>query len=639
MAGIRVNSKSLSAFIVFSGDVHNSEYPSDYDKRREYISGFGGSAGTAVISKNKAALWTDGRYFLEADNSLDCNWSLMKSGIPGTPTLAEWLDSEMESEGENIGVDKTLITEDSFKSLDKSLTSRPKKAVLTLVDGSSDPVDAIWRVGRPPRPSNPVNALDLKFAGVSWQDKIKNLRANLTSRGAGAFAVTALDEIAWLFNLRGSDIDFNPFFLAYSIVELSRIRLYLLDKERRLTAVPTDTETTAKLYQHLSTDEKGRCTGQPEPCVEILGYVQANVERDLMELANATKIWKNYTVEISPLAIDKSMKNPTERNGMKNSHNRDSAALIRFLAFMEKEIKSGQYWTEVSASEELAKRRKALNYNRGLSFETIAGFGSNGAIIHYRPSNSTDKVITGNSLFLLDSGGQYLDGTTDVTRTVHYGTPTDYQKECYTRVLMSAINLALMKWPEGLLGREMDVTARRQLWDVGLVYKHGTGHGIGAYLSVHEGPGSISYFRKSQYDHPLKAYQYYSDEPGYYEDGSFGIRLETILTIVPFAPKFTSADERFLQFMPVTLVPFEPILIDYTLMNAAQVDWLNEYNSNIRENILALLGEDQLATEWVNARTQAVKLKPFQNGAGMFTLSVIQLTISLLVFLCINESL
>ncbi|KAK6985390.1 Xaa-Pro aminopeptidase 1 [Biomphalaria glabrata] len=619
--------KPISAFIVGSGDAHDSEYPAQYDKRRAYISGFDGSAGTAVITMTKAALWTDGRYFLEADETLDCNWSLMKSGIPGTPTVAEWLNSEMQGEGNYVGVDKTLITEDEFQSLKKNLATLPKKAVLTLMD--QNPVDMIWREGRPPRPTNPINVLDLKFAGVRWQDKVTTLRSNLTSHGAGAFVVTALDEIAWLFNLRGSDIDYNPFFLAYSIVESSRIRLYILDKERRLAANPVDKESPTKLYQHLGTSMSGQCNGTiSDLCVQILDYNQTKVDKDLQELSNKTKVWvtpqtnagillsvqSNHTVESSPIAIAKSIKNPIERNGMKNSNNRDSAELVRFLAFMEKEITSGKYWTEVTASENLKQRRLSLQYNRGLSFETIAGFGSNGAIIHYRPSNTTDKVISGKSLFLLDSGGQYLDGTTDVTRTMHYGNPTDYEKECYTRVLMSAINLALTKWPSGLLGREIDVIARHQLWDVGLVYKHGTGHGIGAYLSVHEGPGRISYMSKSKYEQPLKAYQYYSDEPGYYEDGQFGIRLETIVTVVPFTPKYSTAAQDFLQFEPVTFVPFEPNLIDYSILNSKQVSWLNEYNAKIRENILPLLGNDQQAIDWLNVRTKAIPLASRQSS-------------------------
>ncbi|XP_059166348.1 xaa-Pro aminopeptidase 1-like isoform X2 [Physella acuta] len=642
---------SFQAFIVGSEDAHDSEYPTEYDQRRAYISGFSGSSGTAVVTMSSAALWTDGRYFLEAEQSLDCNWILMRSGLTDTPAIEQWLNSQLLNERSNVGIDKSLISHSSFLSLQKKLAALSQHHSLLPVDSINNPVDRSWTVGRPPQAKNPIHALDLKFAGVSWADKIKALRENITSKGAGAFVVNVLDETAWLFNLRGSDVRFNPFFLSYAIVELDRTRLYILDKDTRLTANPTDPETKVKLAEHLQTSASGTCEpskAREGTCVEVVEYNPIKVEEDLQLIAQSKQVWITFSASFavysavqnssliakSPLAIDKSVKNKIEREGMQRAYNRDSAALIKFLAFLEKEIKEGRHWTEVTAGAKLDEQRKKLEYNRGLSFETISGYSSNGAIIHYRPLNHTDKKISTDSLYLLDSGGQYLDGTTDVTRTMHYGNPTNYEKECYTRVLMSSINLAMLKWPEGLYGRQIDAVARYQLWDVGLVYRHGTGHGIGAYLSVHEGPGRIRIVQTpSASDEPLRSYQFFSDEPGYYEDGEFGIRLETVVMTSHFQPKYDTAKQLFLEFLPVQLVPFETNLIELSLMNHNQVKWLNEYNAKIRETLLPLLTDDVLATNWVNARIKQISIEPSASSTPTLTISTVLAIVTVLLAL------
>uniref|UniRef100_A0A0B7AMT0 Aminopeptidase P N-terminal domain-containing protein n=1 Tax=Arion vulgaris TaxID=1028688 RepID=A0A0B7AMT0_9EUPU len=622
LANIKVNNSDVVAYIVLTGDAHNSEYPTDHDQRRAYISGFHGSAGTAVITRTKAALWTDGRYFLEAEETLDCNWIIMKSGLPDTPSYAKWLDDQIENTGSYVGVDRTLIPHTSFNNLKNDMQKLPHQLQLQAI--RENPVDEAWKGVQPEQPRSNINALKLSFAGVSWQDKVKNLRANLTSKGVSAFVVTSLDEIAWLFNLRGSDILYNPFFLSYAIVEHSRVRLYIIDKDIRLKTQPSDSETNVTLAQHLGTSNTGSCQGKTELCVEVLNYIQNEIETALTSITSTGKVWITYdanyaiylatetnqTIDKSPIALQKSQKNKVERAGMQKAYNRDSAALVKFLAFLENEIKTGKYWTEVTASTELDNRRLRLEYNRGLSFDTISGYGSNGAIIHYRPGNITDKVISTDSLYLLDSGGQYLDGTTDVTRTIHFGNPTSYHKECYTRVLMASINLAILKWPQGLYGRQIDAIARASLWEVGLVYRHGTGHGIGAYLSVHEGPGRIRMTTAvNPSEEKLTAHQYFSDEPGYYEDGKFGIRLETIVMVNPYTPKYLTANEQFYEFKPITFVPFETNLIDHSLLNAKQVNWLNNYNAETRYHILPLLAGDQRAINWLNSRTQEVRLE------------------------------
>ncbi|XP_005097713.2 xaa-Pro aminopeptidase 1 [Aplysia californica] len=623
----------IAAFIVGSGDAHNSEYPTSFDRRRGFISGFGGSAGTAVITQNSAALWTDGRYFTEGEEVLDCNWILMKSGLPDTPSIAEWINSQMTSSGQVVAVDWTLVTHTYFTTMKELLAKMSNAPDLQYVTSNNNPTDRTWTTGRPEQANSPINALDIQFAGIPWSEKISDLRTKMTEEDVKAFAVTGLDEIAWLFNIRGTDVDYNPFVLGYAIVEQNTVSLYIRNKNSKLQAAPTDNSTSETLQRHLGTSALGSCAGISTPCVQVREYVQSDVENALRTIANTGRVWvtfeanyaiyssvqNNVLVDKSPIALSKSMKNSVERMGMQKAYNRDSVVLIKFLAFLEKEIEAGREWTEVSAAEELDKRRSQAEYARGLSFETISSYGPNGAVIHYRPSETTNRAITTDGLYLLDSGGQYLDGTTDVTRTMHYGTPTDFEKECYTRVLMSSVSLAMLRWPEGLYGRQIDALARYQLWEAGLVYRHGTGHGIGAYLSVHEGPGRIRLKTTlNPSDEPLSPYNYFSDEPGYYEENKFGIRLETIVMVSPHTPKYDTAGVGFYEFKPITLVPFEPKLTDLSMLNTKQLQWLNKYNTMIKDDILPLLAGDQVAINWVNKRIQPIDL-PTICGAEALT--------------------
>ncbi|RUS76026.1 hypothetical protein EGW08_016204, partial [Elysia chlorotica] len=641
LSSITVSQIPVVAFIVGSPDAHNSEYPTKHDERRAFISGFSGSAGTAVITAERAALWTDGRYHLEADEVLDCNWELIKEGLPGSQTIAEWLNSNLNARAQ-VGIDRTLVSNVNFLELESKLAKLPKQLVLHELNADRNPVDTVWDAStettRPAQPTEPINALDIKFAGKTWQQKVADLRTSLSSHNAQTMVISALDEVAWLFNLRGDDILFNPFFLAYAIVEPSDVSLYILDRANRLSRQPSDRDSTVTLAEHLnfnaSTDS---CAGMVGECVQVKDYslvltdVQAAAQRGAVFVTYDTNYaiylnaQNNRVVGKSPVALAKSQKNSVERAGMQNAYNRDSAALVKFLAFMEKEIEAGQSWTEVSAGAELDKRRGQLQYSRGLSFETISAYGSNGAIIHYRPAMATNKNIGTDSMYLLDSGGQYLDGTTDVTRTMHYGTPSAEEKESYTRVLMSAINLALLVWPEEIYGRQIDAIARYALWEAGMVYRHGTGHGIGAYLSVHEGPGRISLVHSIKAkDEFLTPYQYFSDEPGYYKAGAFGVRLETIVMVDKATTKYTDSGEQFHNFKTITYVPFEPKLIDYSFMNAKQVNWLNDYNAKVRQQILPLISDDQTAIDWLNVRTEPISSDvTCGKGSGSFASSII----------------
>lgn len=623
-----MNSAGIHAYIIPSEDAHQSEYPSEYDLRREFISGLSGSYGLAVVTLDRAAVWTDGRYFLQAENELDCNWILMKMGEPGVPSSTDWMISVLAStENAKVGAYPFLINSGSWMSYDTALS----KENITMTSTDEDLVGKIWTTGRPEEPNSPINALPMKFAGRSWQDKIGDMHKAMEEKEVDAMIVTGLDETAWLLNLRGEDIAYNPFFLSYIIVEKqgNATTLYIKNSTTKLTQAPTDSETKHKLHDHLNTGADGNCGGSTGLCVTVLEYDPDAVKTKVQSVAtsSSTQIVMvsfscNHALfsvipeakrlrENTPVALAKAKKNEVERNGMRNSHKRDAVALITFIAELEKKVKSNVYMTEVSAALDLKKERRKGLYNKGLSFNSISAVGSNGAIIHYSPSNLTDRKITTSEMYLLDSGGQYLDGTTDVTRTFHFGTPTKYEKECYTRVLMGQVDLARFKFAKtkfGPYGREIDAIARRPLWEVGLQYRHGTGHGIGMFLSVHEGPGRISLSHAPfDSDSPLDDGQFFSDEPGYYEDGQFGIRLENIFMVKEVDTLYKFPNTTFLGFETFTLVPYEPNLINYDLLSQSQVDWINDYHKRIMDTIGEELRVNKPeAYNWLEARTRPI---------------------------------
>ncbi|XP_060069238.1 xaa-Pro aminopeptidase 1-like isoform X3 [Ylistrum balloti] len=626
----RFTAAGIHGYLVPSEDAHQSEYPSNYDLRREFISGMSGSAGRAVVLQNKAALWADGRYFLQAEDELDCHWILMKLGEEGVPTVTEWIEANL-MDGQSFGVNTYLIKNVEWDEMSKDLA----KKGITLKGVTPDLIDQIWTSGRPDQPNSPINALPLKYSGKSWQDKINNMHVAMAEKEADIMIVTGLDETAWLFNLRASDIDYNPFFLSYAIVNraANTTILYIKSATSKLTASPTDAATTETVQQHLNTGASGSCSGRTGMCVTVKEYSNQQLQNDISSAVSTTTgyVWVSFgcsravyssiTAERviqdnTPIALQKAQKNTVEQQGMRNSHIRDAVALIKFMAKLEKEVKEGKHWTEVKAAADLKKHRMAVKDNRGLSFSTIAGSGSNGAVIHYFPTNDTDKDITTSDMLLLDSGGQYLDGTTDVTRTFHFGTPTAYEKECYTRVLMGHVDFADVVIVGGTFGREIDSIARRPLWDVGLQYRHGTGHGIGMYLSVHEGPGRISLSHSSFIsDEPLNEFQFFSDEPGYYEDGQFGIRLENIVMVKKATTKYQFPGTTFLTFETVTMVPYEPHLIVKELLSQQEVNWINAYHKTVQDTIGPLLADDALAASWLSARTKHMTLEN-ETGSG-----------------------
>ncbi|XP_076058847.1 xaa-Pro aminopeptidase 1-like isoform X2 [Oratosquilla oratoria] len=599
---LEMEARQLDAYLIPTDDDHQSEYVGLADKRRQYITGFEGSAGTAVVLLNgEQALWTDGRYFLQADDELDCDWILMKEKKEGVPTILEWLKEKLSS-GSKVGADPRVIGAESWIEHSKDLA----EAEIELVPEEMNLVDVVWPDSeRPPYVQDQIIIHELEFAGKKWEDKADEVRAKLEELNADVLVVTALDEVAWLLNLRGNDIPFNPVFRSYVILTKEHVYLFL-----------PPNKITPAVDNHLHVNQ---CD---QPCVIIESYndvlnrlkalsASESVRKVLVGKKHSYSGGASFAVysaipeekrllAVSPVLEMKSQKNEVEIEGMKNSHIRDAVALVSFLSFMEEEMKTGGTWDEITASEKLLEYRQEQDHFMGLSFETISAFGPNGAVIHYRPKPETKRQITTNSLYLLDSGGQYKDGTTDVTRTMHYGEPTPYQIDAYTRVLMGAIDLAMLVFPEGTTDAKVDILARRPLFAAGLDYRHGTGHGIGMFLNVHES-FSPNYLLNL----------HISNEPGFYADGEFGIRLETILHVVEKETPY-HFHKRSLGFEPVTIVPFESKLINATLLSDHQCAWLNNYHRTCREvlgEILAVQDKTH-ALDWLFRKTELIECGP-----------------------------
>ncbi|KAM4636509.1 xaa-Pro aminopeptidase 1 [Discoglossus pictus] len=603
MRSSRTLSEPIQAYIVPSGDAHQSEYIAPCDCRRAFICGFDGSAGTAIITEQNAAMWTDGRYFLQAAQQMDSNWTLMKMGLKDTPTQEDWLISVLP-EGSRVGVDPFIIQTDQWKSMSISL----KNAGHLLVPVQENLIDAIW-ADRPPRPCQPLMTLGLNYTGLSWQKKIEALRTKMAERKASWIVLTALDEVAWLFNLRGLDVEYNPVFFAYAIVGVDTIRLFISGDR------VNDPAVRAHLLLGSSPPSEFRILLEPYDSVlpalqSICNALTAKEkvwfsDKASYALTEAVPKTHRYLTQYTPICLAKAVKNASEIEGMRRAHVKDAVALCEFFAWLEKEIIKDTV-TEISASDKAEEFRSQQEDFVELSFATISSTGPNGAIIHYKPVAETNRKLSVGEVFLLDSGAQYKDGTTDVTRTMHFGTPTDYQKECFTYVLKGHIAVSASVFPNGTKGHLLDSFARSALWESGLDYLHGTGHGVGSFLNVHEGPCGISY--KTFADEPLEAGMILSDEPGYYEDGSFGIRIENLVLVVAAKTKYNFRNRGSLTFEPITLVPIQTKMINIDLLTQKEIDWVNSYHKKCREVVGAELEKQgrQNALQWLIRETQPI---------------------------------
>uniref|UniRef100_A0AAR2LWH2 X-prolyl aminopeptidase (aminopeptidase P) 1, soluble n=1 Tax=Pygocentrus nattereri TaxID=42514 RepID=A0AAR2LWH2_PYGNA len=560
----------IQAYIIPSGDAHQSEYIAPCDCRREFVCGFNGSAGTAIVTEQHAAMWTDGRYFLQASQQMDNNWTLMKMGLKETPSQEDWLISVLP-ENSKVGVDPWIIAADQWKAMAKALSG----AGHSLVAVQDNLIDAVWE-DRPVRPSTQLSALGLKYTGLSWQDKIRQLRGKMAERKISWFVVTALDEIACAYQKASFCVewsDHDPPLRPLLSCQLAGIERLFLDEKRVVDPV---------VREHLELDSASK----PELKVQCLPYESIYTELQAVSsaLGPKEKVWISDKASCAlTQAIPK----------VKDSHIHHCHCQFCTV-------------TEISAADKAEELRSQQKDFVGLSFPTISSVGPNGAIIHYRPLPETNRTLSLNEVYLIDSGAQYMDGTTDVTRTVHFGTPSDYEKECFTYVLKGHIAVSAAVFPNGTKGHLLDSFARAALWDSGLDYLHGTGHGVGCFLNVHEGPCGISY--KTFADEPLEAGMILSDEPGYYEDGSFGIRLENVVLVVPTKPKYNYRNRGSLTFEPLTLVPIQQKMINAELLTQKERDWLNHYHRKCRETIGAELERQgrKEALDWLIQETQPI---------------------------------
>ena len=573
--------KKLDAFIIPSNDPHMSEYTPAHWQCRQWISGFNGSAGTAVVTLEKAALWTDSRYFLAAGQQLEGTpFTLMKDGLPDTPSIGTWL-AETLSENAKAGIDGSLCTPAMLKMLESELSPRGISAELC-----EDPFNEVWN-NRPELPTDKIKVHPLKYAGESAADKIHRLLGKARENGCDAMLLTALDEIAWTLNLRGNDVECNPVFVSY---------LLLSDRQNVLFVNPAKVSDEVREHLSLSGVETMPYTAVAD-AVKNLHACRTMISNK----ANCAikSLFNDGECVIMPSIAEemKAVKNSAEIAGFHSAMLRDGVAMVTFLSRLKSEVKKGI--TEMGVDRLLTSLRAEQELYRGLSFATIAAYGAHGAIVHYEADEHSDVKLEPHGFILIDSGAQYSDGTTDITRTISLGNPTEEEKKIYTLVLKGHIALSECVFPDGASGTQIDCAARYTMWQHFLNYGHGTGHGVGSYLNVHEGPHQI---RMNYMPAPLRAGMTVTDKPGIYCEGKFGVRTENTLLIVPAGE---SQFGKFLKFEPLTLCPIDTAPIDLGLMTDKELQWLNDYHETVRQRLTPLI-KDGAVKEWLADATKPI---------------------------------
>jgi Xaa-Pro aminopeptidase len=581
----------------------------------EYISGFTGSAGYAVVTHDKAALSTDGRYFNQAEKQLDSNWELLKQGIQDVPTIQEWTADQVEG-GRVVGVDPSVVTAADARKLAEKI--KKKGGEYKAVDENL--IDLVWGAERPARPSEKVIVQPAEYSGKSFDEKIEDLRKELEKKKSLGFVVSMLDETAWLLNLRGNEygsfppynrtltlcsIPYNPVFFSYAVVTPTAVTLYVDESK-----LPEDVKT------HLGDKVTVR------PYEAIFEDVTA-LSKDAFEASSETELQKKFLTSNraswalnkalggedkveetrSPIGDAKAVKNEVELEGMRQCHIRDGAAITEYFAWLEDQlINKKATLDEVDGADKLEAIRKKHDRFMGLSFDTISSTGPNAAVIHYKPEKGACSIIDPKAIYLCDSGAQYHDGTTDTTRTLHFTTPTEMEKKAYTLVLKGNIALERVKFPKGTTGFALDAIARQFLWAEGLDYRHGTGHGVGSFLNVHEGPIGIG--TRVQYSEvSLAVGNVISDEPGYYEDGKFGIRIENMIMVKEVDTNHKFGDKPYLGFERVTMTPHCRNLVDMSLLTEAEKKFINEYHREVFDKTNKYFENDPLTLEWLKRET------------------------------------
>lgn len=575
----------LSAFIFPSSDPHNSEYVPSRWEGRKWISGFDGSAGTAVVTLHSAALWTDSRYFLAAEEQLaGTEFQLMRERVEGTPSIAEWIATEIEgAESSEIGVDGMCMTYAECSDLKTDLKHNGGITVRTNLDI----LDRIW-TDRPSVPLNPVSIQPIEYAGESCHDKLGRIRSSLLRRGACGMLMTQLDDIAWTLNLRGTDVHCTPVFVAWLIVAEEVAVLYIKDEK-----------LSPEVIEYLNAE--GVAVDDYDNIIDALnsydGYTllidPATTNYTLSQLRGNF----NLVSAPSPVPEMKAIKNEVECNGFRNAMQRDGVAMVKFLKWLEEAVPKGCE-TELSVIAKLRQLRAEQPLFKDESFDTIAGYEEHGAIVHYEPTPDTDVPLRPEGFLLLDSGAQYLDGTTDITRTIQLGKVTDLHRRVYTLVLKGHLSLQNLCFPRGAAGTQLDAVARVAMWREGMNFMHGTGHGVGSYLSVHEGPHQI---RQEYRPAPMLEGMTVTDEPGLYLAGKFGVRIENTLLTVPY---MTTEFGKFLRFEPLTLCPIDtrPIVVD--MLSTEELGLLNAYHKMVYERLSPMLDEEHKA--WLADKTRSL---------------------------------
>lgn len=576
----------LSAFIFPSTDAHQSEYVADHWRGREWISGFNGSAGTAVVTMKSAALWTDSRYFLAAEEQLeDTEYQLMRLKMEGTPTIAEWLGKELQNvQSPEVGLDGMVNSYNYVKDLSYSLR---KLGGITLRT-NLDPLEQIWE-NRPSLPANPVEIQPLEYAGETLASKVVRIRKSLRELHADGMLVSALDDIAWTLNLRGTDVHCNPVFVSYLLIESDKVSLFVDDNKLSPEVKLYLQDNQVSLYNY----------NKVEKCLE--SYSEYNILLDGDE--TSYYLWKTVKCQeivaaASPIPAMKAVKNEAEIEGYRSAMLKDGVAMVKFLKWLKPAVEAGGQ-TEISIDEKLTSLRAEQKLFRDISFDTIAGYAQHGAIVHYEATPETDVVLKPEGLILIDSGAQYQDGTTDITRTIALGPVSEEMKHIYTLVLKAHIQLELVKFPDGASGTQLDAVGRECMWREGYNFLHGTGHGVGSYLCVHEGPHQI---RMEWMPTPLRAGMTLTDEPGLYLAGKFGVRIENTVLISDY---MSTEFGKFLQIEPLTLCPIDTTPIDVDMLLPEEIDWLNAYHHSVYEKLSPFLDEEEKI--WLENATKPIK--------------------------------
>lgn len=579
--------RGISAYIIPSSDPHQSEYVADHWKGREWISGFTGSAGTVVVALEEAGLWTDTRYFLQGEEELkDTGIRLMKQGEPDTPSITDWLIGLLES-GATVACDARNFSLAHVRGL----AVRLSEAQLHL-ETEQDLLAEIWE-DRPPLPKGRIFELELKYAGQSRLEKIAAVRKGMAE--VDGHLITTLDDIAWLLNIRGHDVECNPVAIAFLLVEQERVCLFVergkLEEALRLTlqkdGVHVLDYTDAKPFL-MSLNDGYHILLDPK-----------TLNADLFDaLPDRCQVYEGASI---PIAL-KAVKNPIEIGHIRKVMAKDAVALVRLYRWLEAELDAGATVTEFEVASQLAAFRAMGEGYYGESFPAIVGYKGNGAIVHYRPLPGRSAQIKKEGILLLDSGGQYLDGTTDITRTTALGTPTDEQKRHFTWVLKGHISLAMQHFPTGTKGIQLDALTRQHLWKQNLNFGHGTGHGVGFFLNVHEGPQGIGPQPQDRYMEPFRAGMFSSNEPGFYLTGEYGIRIENLVLTVPAG---NQGFGEFLKFETMTLFPIDLVLLDKTLLTQEEREWLNGYHQMVWDRVSPLL-EYEAERKWLERKCRLV---------------------------------